>query len=346
MSVEVLRSTSQAIHMVRRALMLDLNSSSDNCFELLRSAVWSMAAPNSKVHINRLIHVALPTCRLVSDVAASSNESLRAELRQALSILEGAGDLIELSGGYWAPATARFVPIPDGTSHLLVGGVPSAFLQLKPDAVQLHGPHRHIATLPSQLTAAIFLESFTSWARLPRNSLEAWAHEVVESLERQPYTPTSLDAFDFYVPSSSRSGASQFNRWSESVGNVTGTVLARRRRLYGGREYRLVDVRAGRVISICELHDIDVRRLMYAHDIAAKNPTRARQLRNGHPSEWLLTSEIPRGEQRAFAAFGTLTIPGDRPFERRWKFLRNEELALGMLRSLGIVLEESTKRGT
>jgi hypothetical protein len=33
-----------------------------------------------------------------------------------------------------------------------------------------------------------------------------------------------------------------------------------------------------------------------------------------------------------------MTIPEDRPFERRWMFERNEELALGMLRSLGIVI--------
>jgi hypothetical protein len=77
---------------------------------------------------------------------------------------------------------------------------------------------------------------------------------------------------------------------------------------------------------------------MYALDLAAKNPVRARRARIGSRSEWLFTSELPRAEQRTLAALGTLEIPNDRPFERRWTILRNEELALEMLRSLGIAL--------
>jgi hypothetical protein len=163
---------------------------------------------------------------------------------------------------------------------------------------------------------------------------------VIESLECQPYSPTSTESFEFYLPASARPGTSQFRRWSDSAGNATGTLLARRLRLYGAREYRLVDLRAGRIVGACDLQGIDVRRLMYALDVGAKNPVRARRLHAGPQAEWLFASELPRAEQRTFAAFGTLTIPADRPFERRWAFARNEELAIGMLRDLGITLEQ------
>jgi hypothetical protein len=297
-----------------------------------------MAAPRSKAHVNRVLGAALPAWRLLSDRTAASEETLRAELRAALSILEDAGDLIELSGGYWAPAAARFVELPDGVGYLLVGGVPSALLRLDGDAIQIHGPYRHLAKLPSALAVAIPVENLNSWARMPEVSLQDWARDVIKSLERQPYSPANAEVFDFYLPASSRDGAPQFFRWFESAGEATATVLARRRRLYGAREYRLVDVRSGRIVGSCELHDVDVRRLMYALDLDAANPVRVRPLCVGHRTEWIFASELPRAEQRTFAAFGTLTIPDERRFERRWTFIRNEELALGMLRSLGIAL--------
>lgn len=339
MSIEILRVDEQAVGAVRRHLRLGSCPPLESRFEILRATVWSIAAPSSKAHVNRVLSAALPTWQLLSARTTTSEETLRAELRGALSTLEDAGDLIGLSGGYWAPAATRFVMLPDRAGYLLVGGAPSALLQLDRDAIQFHGPHRHLVDLPAELEAGLPMEDFDSWTRRPETiSLQEWAREVFESLERAPYAPSSGDAFEFYLPASSRPGTSQFFRWSESAEDTTGTLLARRRRLYGAREYRLVDVRAGRIVSACELHDVDVRRLMYALDLEAKNPVRARPTRVGDQTEWLFTSELPRAEQRAFAAFGTLTVPDERRFERRWTFTRNEELALDMLRSLGIAL--------
>lgn len=341
MSLEVLSAPREATDAVRRVLGLNASCpSSESRFEILRATVWSMAAPSSRAHVNRVLGAALPTWCLVSERATASEETLRAELREALSTLEDAGDLLQLSGGYWASATARFVQLPDDTGYLLVGGVPSALLPLERADIEYHGPHRHFAKLPLEFGAALPVEDLASWATLPTLSLQAWSGEVIDSLERQPYSPTTSDSFEFYVPEASRPGAPQWKRWSENAGNTTGTLLARRTRLYGAREYRLVDVRSGRIVSSCELNDIDVRRLMYGLDLAAKNSVRARPVNVGHQTEWLFTSELPRAEQRTFAAFGSLTIPDDRPFERRWKFVRNEELALSMLRSLGIALEQ------
>jgi hypothetical protein len=260
-------------------------------------------------------------------------------------MLEDAGDLVELGGGYWAPATARFVQFPEGTGCLLIGGVPTAVLPLTHDRVQYHGPYRHIAELPNQLVAAVPLEDFTSWAKLPSRdlALQDWARDVVDSLERRPYTPTSAEAFDFYLPAAAPTGAPQFKRWSESPGSVDGTLLARRARIYGAREYRLVEARSGRITRVSDLGGVDVRRLMYALDLAAGNPVRARFRRVSAGTEWLFTSELPRAEQRIFAALGSLTIPDDRPFERRWTFVRNEDLALDLLRSLGVQLAPAAR---
>lgn len=330
-----------AVGIATRQLFRGSCSPSDCRFEILRATVWSLAAPAAKAHVNRVVGSALPVWQFLSGRVSASDETLRAELRAALSTLADAGDLLELPGGHWAPATTRLVELPDEVGHLVVGGVPSSVLSGQDDLIQFHGPHRHLATSPSELSVELPVESLGSWAKLPSDALQDWARDVVGSFERRPYSPASGDLFEFYRPTDARSQTPQFKRWSEDAGNISGTLLARRRRLYGARENRLVDVQAGRIVSSCELPDIDVRRLMYAFDLAAGTPVRAQQLRAGHRPEWLFTSELPRPEQRTFTAFGSLTIPIDRPWERRWTFVRNEALALKMLRDLGIVLQPS-----
>jgi hypothetical protein len=340
MSLEVLHSPHSAARTVAYALGLNSWPCPENRFEILRATVWSLSASHGKTHINRIVSAALTTWRFLSDQTIVSEEILRTELRRALSILQDAGDLVEFGGGYWAPATARFVELPDRGGYLLIGGVPSALLRADFGWLEFHGPHRHIANLPSELNTLIPVESFESWTKLPSESLEDWAFELIQSLERQPYSPASAEVFEFYLPNKSRRGVPQFKRWSDDPGDTSNTLLARRKRLYGTREYRLVEIRAGRIVSICDLQDIDVRRFMYALDLACGNSVRAKCLRITQPSEWVFTSELPRSEQRAFAAFGSLSIPDARPFERRWTFVRNEDLVLSMLLSLGIMLEK------
>lgn len=342
MSFQLHTSDRQTAEVLSRALGLETCPPSERRFELLRATVWSLRGPEAKAHINSVLNSALPAWRILSERAAASQETLRAELRVALSTLDDAGDLIGLSGGYWAPAVARLVTVPDGGGDLLVGGVPSTVLLASTEAVEFHGPHRHLARVPPEL-AALSFEPFMSWARVPGCALQDWAHELTESMELEPYSPTNADDFEFYLPENSKHTAPQFLRWFGSAENLSGTFLARRRRIYGARECRLVEVRSGRITSSCELHGVDVRRLMYAFDLAAKNPVRARYLGDEQSRAWMFTSELPRAEQRAFAAFGTLTIPEDRPYERRWTFVRNYDVVLGMLRALGIELGQQPR---
>ncbi len=339
MTIEVFGDSPQATRAGRRALGIAASCpASSTQFEILRATVWGMAAPNGAVHINRVLAAALPAWRLLAERSTASDETLRADLRAALVALESAGDLLRLPGGYWGPATTRIVKFPVEAGRLLVGGLPSSLLPINPDAVQYQGPHRHLMELAPELDAALPKEDLASWSRRPGAPLQEWACEVIESSERQPYTPTNSETFEFYTPTSAQPAAPQFRRWSDSPGPKTATMLARRMRIYGAREYRLVDVRAERVVGVCDLQGVDVRRLMYALDLAAKNPVRARRL-SRERAEWLFMSELPRAEQRTFVTCGTLTIPEERPFERRWTFARNEDLALGMLRELGITLE-------
>lgn len=309
--------------------------SAEALYELLRATVWGLAPPPSNVHISRILAAALPPWRLLSGRVAS-DEALRGELRAALSVLEDVGDLIDVGGGYWTSSTTRFVRIPAGAGFLLVGGVPSGCLELG-GAVEYHGPHRHVRDVPGTL-AALPLEELASWARLPPReiSLQQWKNELLETLARQQYAPASTEAFEFYIPSSVKVGTPQFKRWFVAAGNVTGLVLARRSRLYGAREHRLVEMRSGRIASVADLTGADVRRLMYALDQSAENPVRAKEWRTSNTLEWLFTSELPRAEQRVLAALGSLSIPEDRPFQRRWSVVRNHALALQLIRGLGI----------
>ena len=340
MSLNILRGDAQAAEAVRRQLLLGQCSGIDCRFEILRATIWGVASASSHAHINRVLGAALPTWRLLSERPAASDEKLRAELRDALSMLQDAGDLVGLSGGYWAPATTRLVELPDLSGNLIVGGVPSGLLQLNSEVIRYHGPHRYLLVGPAECGLALPQETFGSWTRCPdKRCVQEWAREVLNSLERVAYAPSSGDVFEFYLPERARMGEPQFFRWSEIAPNTTGTVLARRRRLYGSREYRLVDIRGGQIVGACELHDIDVRRLMYAMDLDSNNPVRARCNRSGSQTEWLFRSELPRAEQRAFAAIGTLSVNEERRFERKWTFTRSEELVIEMLRHLGVTQE-------
>lgn len=336
MSLE-LPSIPQAAVSVRHALCLGSACVDADCrFELLRATVWSLSSGGTPVHIGRVLHAALPPWRLLCGRQDAVEVQLRTELRETLALLVDAGDLIEAAGGRWTSAATRVVRLKEDAGHLLVGGAPLSILPLTPRDIQHHGPYRHVGWSEA-LRTVLHEEELSSWARLPEEPLLEWAQDLLVSLERLPYTPTSHESFEFYLPGSARARAPQFKRWADELGAAKGTLLARRTRLYGAREYRIVDVTGGHVARACELPTSEARRLMYALDSEAGNRVQARCTKVGTDlTEVLLTSELPRPEQRVLAALGTLEIPVDRPFERRWSFRRGQDLALNLMRSLGI----------
>jgi len=222
---------------------------------------------------------------------------------------------------------------------LLVGGIPTAILEPHLNGINLAGPYRRIADKKLQPSAEIPRQTFGSWAGLPEDPLATWASQIIQTFERQPYQPSDVEAFEYYLPQQAKLSSPQFRRWFQDPPNSSSTILGRRRRLYGSREYRLLDLRAGRIVGACDLQDVDVRRLMYALDQKANNPVRAHVRSDGANFEIQLTSELPRAEQRMLASFAKLTIPPDRPFERRWLVGSGQQLARELLQSLGIAFE-------
>src|SRR5262249_35108369 len=129
----------------RRALRVHADcAASDVRFELLRATVWSLTATGGAVHVARVLSVALPAWRLMSERGETSEDELRADLRNGLSSLVDSGDLIEAAGGRWAPAPTRLIPLKHGTGRLLVGGAPLSALPIAASDIQHHGPYRHV----------------------------------------------------------------------------------------------------------------------------------------------------------------------------------------------------------
>ena len=88
MGFSILQSHLHAINSIEQMMGMSVSSTLVECrFELLRTAIWSIAAPNSKVHINRIINLVISTWRLLSDCGDFSDERLRAEIRESMAIL-------------------------------------------------------------------------------------------------------------------------------------------------------------------------------------------------------------------------------------------------------------------
>lgn len=336
MSLRVPLSKEQAAAAVYGALRIDSRTApSDAKFEILRSAVWGCTGPTQRVHILKVLALVTRTSHALSSDSVTSPDARRGEWRGALSALRDAGDLVESAGGHWSPSVTRLVDLPGGGT-LLVGGLPTSCLPLAGNELAMHGPFRHLGNPPKLLREMLPAESLASWAKLPAAALDHWAHELIEAIDLQPYTPSSAEVFEFYRPAERTLGTPQFKRWVPTAGSTTGKLLARRRRFFGYHDYRVVAVRSGAIVASNELPRDSVRRLMYALDHSARNPVRVFFEERDGRTVWRFLSELPRPEQRTFSAFGTLRIPEDRPYERWWTLEREKETALELLKALKV----------
>jgi hypothetical protein len=319
------------------------NDISADC-ALLRSCVWSLSGTNEPVHILRVLNLALSMWDSDQDVLER-----REHLHEALEELSNAGDLVSLPEGRWLPAPTREVLLESSSNErLLVGGLPTGVLpaELK-KSIANHGPYRRVRG--SMLGDALQLpkESVESWAGSVPEELESWAVKIL-SVKLVPYVEQREGTrIRVYAPELARDRSPQAKRWFDQPAGISGRYLAIRERVFGLREYRIVELQNGAVVgSNASLSPGDGRRLMYALDGRAGKPIEVQtRTKNGSISV-LLRSELPRSEQRLFGALGVLEVPKESYYPRTWWFAeRYRGIVLSKLQALRVkIIEDRTRR--
>jgi hypothetical protein len=293
------------------------NDISSDC-ALLRSCIWSLSGTTEPVHVLRVLNLALTMWDSDQDVLER-----REHLHEALEELAEAGDLVSLPEGRWLPAPTREVLLESGAEErLLVGGLPTGVLpaELKKLIVH-HGPYRRVKG--SVLGDALQLpkESAESWAGSPPKELESWADKIL-SVKLVPYVEQREGTrIRVYTPELARDRPPQVKRWFDRPAGISGRYLAVRERVFGAREYRIVELQNGAVVASNEsLSPGDGRRLMYALDLRAGKPVDVQIGAKKGSLSVTLRSELPRSEQRLFGALGVLEVPEEDYYPRTWWF--------------------------
>jgi hypothetical protein len=295
------------------------------------------------VHVLRVLNCAVE----IASVAANDDGAVvRERLRSCLEELGEAGDAVSLDDGRWMPAPVRVVPLVHAAAPaLLVGGVPTTLLgpDLKKDVIA-HGAFRRLRTCLISETLSLPSETLESWNRAPSQALKDWGQAMLNaplSEYREPQRDES--AFRIYAPAKARQGATQLRRWVDRFGDLSGRYLAERSRVFGAREYRVVEIISGRVArSGAVLAPGEDRRLRYAADALAHNPTRVQWKKGRGDVTVTLWSEVPRSEQRLFAALGCLERTEGAYYPRRWHFDHEDaSLVRERLRSLSVSIQDA-----
>ncbi len=313
-------------------------------YDVLRLVTWSLTRSQEPAHVVRVLNCAVELARsfaLLSEPA----EAVRDRLRGRLEDLAEAGDLVWLDEGRWLPAAVRQVPLGDGREGaLLVGGIPTSSLPREMGTnVLAHGAYRRLRSLAPFAELALPSEQLDAWTLAPPEPLKEWGQDILQAPlpeYREPQRDES--AFRVYLPSRARPGSTQLRRWSDRVGEVSGRYLAERSRVFGAREYRVVELASGRVIKSGNvLAPGEATRLRYALDALSGNPTRVSWHENRDAVVVTLWSSIPRAEQRLLAALGCLEIC-ERSYPRRWHFARADApIVRARLEALAVTIAQS-----
>jgi hypothetical protein len=265
----------------------------------------------------------LPNC-VIAD--GQDDSDIRSRLRNTLNELDGAGDVVSLANGRWLPAPTREVRLgtPDDT-RLLVGGMPTSLLPAELSSrVRHHGAFRRTTGGTVATELALPMESRDSWVGVGPADLKTWTQSVFEG-DYEAFTEgNDSGRFSIYAPQSARPGTPQLRRWVDRPEKLSGRFLGRRELPFGMRQYRAVEVVQGRIARLMRLRlgAGDLRRLMYGLDALAKNAVAVEYEISGDEISVILRSEIPRPEQRLFAALGQLSFPPEKYYPRTWRFPR------------------------
>jgi hypothetical protein len=293
-------------------------------YDLLRVIIWSLTRASEPVHVLRVLNCAL---EIASGALGGDDAGLRERLRSCLEELSEAGDAVSLDEGRWMPAPVRVVPLAGAAAPApFVGGVPTTLLapELRKD-VLAHGAFRRLRTRSITASLSLPSETLESWTRYPSQTLEEWGRGLLDaplSEYREPKRDES--AFRIYAPENARRGATQLRRWEDRFSDLSGRYLAERARVFGAREYRVVELVRGRVArSGAILAPGEDRRLRYAVDALAQNPTRVQWKKSHGDVTVTLWSEVPRSEQRLFGALGCLELT-EGYYPRRWHFAHDD----------------------
>jgi len=303
-----------------------------------RTILWALSRANPP-HILSVMNMLLD--RAIPLAGSSDEPAERRRIRGLLDELVEIGDVIELPGGRWHPAAVREVDLGKLDDHrLLIGGVPTTALPADLRAEIDHdGPFRRVRGDRLRRALALPTEQLDSWAGVPIANLTDWAERILSS-KLSPYTEAQDgNVMRIYAPHNAWRGSQQTKRWQDRFESATGRFLAEKSH-FGTTEYRVIDVRSGRVEqSGAILLPGEARRLMYALDLRAANPVDVIYERTDGLLSLTLWSEIPRSERRLFGALGTLVAPRERYYPRRWRFaLSRDAIVMKHIQALGVRL--------
>lgn len=314
---------------------------------LVRTVLWALTR-EGPTHILRLTNQLLDLA--TSNAGTVDEPALRSRFRRILDDLADAGDILELAGGRWHPAAVREVDLGGlGNGRLLVGGVPTTALPAELRGRIVHDrAFRRVHDDGIREAIGLPIEQLDSWAGAPTDPLAEWAKAILGSALAPYAGQDGGSSWRVYAPQEARRGAPQRWRWLERFDAVSGRLLADRRRIFGAREYRVIEVRQGRVErSGAILLPGEARRLKYAMDALAGNPVEAASESMAETLKLTLWSELPRPELRLFAALGSLEVPADRYYPRIWRISGPaREVAVQRLHALGVrLVSQGAQRG-
>jgi hypothetical protein len=191
-------------------------------------------------------------------------------------------------------------------------------------------------------------ESFKSWVGSPPQDLRGWA-EAVMSAKLEAYSDSGDKGhFRIYAPEKAYARSPQGFRWLDKLTGLEGRYYGVRELPFGPRQPRVLEIKAGRVVraGIPDFGSGDPRRLLYALDDRAGNPTEVETIRTSATLELTLKSEVPTAERRAFASLGVVATNSDKYYPRVWSFdVTHAPKILSQLEAVKIRIVEKKRGG-